>query len=568
EGVELILDIDPHIPSVLVTDTRKLGKILRHIIINGIKYTKTGGVYVRVYCKKRDYGANLCIDVKDTGIGMTAEELTKVYDRFYQANSGRTRSSSGLGLGLAIVYGFVANLGGFVTMESTPGKGTYVHISIPVRVESFIDCMSLERQKGMAVGIFTDMGRFPPAVREFYVAALRNFSQGLRLPVERADNVDSLKKIMSVTKLSHLFVSRPSYEQNKAFVDSLADSMTVAVIADEGYTLPDRLIFMQKPFYIYPAMNIINNRMINENGGRLMCSGVRALVVDDEPMNLTVAIGIMGRYGIEVTPAASGAESIELVKAQKFDIIFMDHMMPEMDGVTAMKRIRSVFPDPSFAPPVVALTANAVSSAREMFLSEGFDGFVSKPIDLKALEHVLRYLLPAGKVDIQSSSAEPSAVQEEDEEKTAGKILHSHGIDINEGLRYAADDMDFYRKLLKEFADEYPKKTAKLNDFMSADNMPDYAIVVHALKSTAKMIGAGELSEMAKASELAAKADNKAFVKEHHPALADKYGDVINGIREAFGEHSTEDTETAPDDAPMEFMPDDAPMEFMPEEDV
>ena len=105
--VELIIDVDPAIPAVMNTDVSKLKKILRALISNGLKYTKKGGVYVRIVCEKQSYGVNLCIEVTDTGIGMSEYELEKVYDSFYQADSGRARMGGGLGLGLAIVSGFV-----------------------------------------------------------------------------------------------------------------------------------------------------------------------------------------------------------------------------------------------------------------------------------------------------------------------------------------------------------------------------------------------------------------------------------------------------------------------------
>ena len=112
--VELIIDVDPAIPAVMNSDVAKLKKILRALISNGLKYTKKGGVYVRIVAETQKYGVNLCIEVTDTGIGMSDYELEKVYDSFYQADSSRTRQGGGLGLGLAIASGFVALLGGLL----------------------------------------------------------------------------------------------------------------------------------------------------------------------------------------------------------------------------------------------------------------------------------------------------------------------------------------------------------------------------------------------------------------------------------------------------------------------
>ena len=148
---------------------------------------------------------------------------------------------------------------------------------------------------------------------------------------------------------------------------------------------------MQKPFYALAIANVLNSEVSDDNTDGLQekqmkCPGVKALVVDDESMNLLVAEGIFSDYGMTVKTALSGAEAIELCEKDTFDIIFMDHMMPEMDGVETMKRLRQLKDVGAERLTVVALTANAVSGAKEMFINEGFDGFVAKPIESVELE--------------------------------------------------------------------------------------------------------------------------------------------------------------------------------------
>ena len=132
---------------------RKLKKILWHLIINGLKYTREGGVYVRISAKDQEYGVNLYIEVTDTGIGMSGAELDNVFERFYQGDSGRARTTSGLGLGMSIVSGFVYSMGGFITVESEPDNGTTVHVSIPQLVVDSSECMSVNRESKFHLGI-------------------------------------------------------------------------------------------------------------------------------------------------------------------------------------------------------------------------------------------------------------------------------------------------------------------------------------------------------------------------------------------------------------------------------
>jgi CheY-like chemotaxis protein len=133
-------------------------------------------------------------------------------------------------------------------------------------------------------------------------------------------------------------------------------------------------------------------------------AGLKVLVVDDEPMNIMVAEGIFKNYGMVVESAESGKESISKFENNDYDVIFMDHMMPEMDGVDAMKIIRRIAARTHKSPVMIALTANALSGSREMFIREGFDGFIAKPIDLADFEHVMKRVLPQGKVSYEGRS--------------------------------------------------------------------------------------------------------------------------------------------------------------------
>ncbi|MBR5089893.1 MAG: hybrid sensor histidine kinase/response regulator, partial [Ruminiclostridium sp.] len=315
--IELVIDVDPAIPSVMCTDISKLKKILRHLIMNGLKYTHEGGVYVRISAITEEYGVNLFIEVTDTGIGMTEEETEKVLDRFYQANSSRTRSSGGLGLGMAIVSGFVASLGGFMTLTSAPGAGTTVHVSLPQKVMDPTSCMSVIHRENLCLGAFLHFEKFPhPIVREYYNFMVRNIVNGLGVQMHRVDNIENLKKLISSVELSHLFVGDEEYRTDPALMEELAKKMFVVVVANDDFVLPknSKVRIMEKPFYCFPVAMILNmeRNADNDDDLNMFCRGVHALVVDDEPMNLTVAKSIFKRYGMKVSTASSGHEAIQM----------------------------------------------------------------------------------------------------------------------------------------------------------------------------------------------------------------------------------------------------------------
>ena len=369
KDVELIIDVDPAIPSVMNSDATKIKKILRALISNGLKYTHDGGVYVRISCEDQDYGVNLSIEVTDTGIGMSEEELERVYERFYQVDSGRARLGGGLGLGLSIVSGFVSLLGGFMIIKSKPDVGTTVHVSLPQTVVDASSCMSVNNPDKLCLGAFLHFEKYEnPVVREYYNSMVLNIVNGLGIQMHRVDNTDNLKRLKESLPMTHLFVGEEEYCSDIELMEKLAKDMIVVVVANQDFTLPAKsnARILEKPFYCFPVTTILNtdiNTRVKE-GGKLRLNGVRALVVDDEPMNLVVGKSIFKRYGMVVSTATSGPESIDICREKQFDIIFMDHMMGGMDGVEAMKKIRGDVAGLDNNVPIVALTANAMSSAK------------------------------------------------------------------------------------------------------------------------------------------------------------------------------------------------------------
>ena len=541
KNVELIIDVDPSIPAVMNSDVAKIKKILRALITNGLKYTQAGGVYVRITTEPHDYGVNLCIDVTDTGKGMTDYELEKVYDSFYQADSSRTRQGGGLGLGLAIASGFVALLGGFMTIESKPDVGTTVNVSIPQKVVDPLSCMSVAAPEKLCLGAFLHFEKYDhPAVRDYYNSMVLNIVKGLGIQMHRVNNAENLKLLRSSVHLTHLFIAEEEYNDNVDLIEELAKEMVVAVVANEGMILPKntRVKVLEKPFYCFPVVSILNSSVGSkeESVKKLRCDGVRALIVDDESMNLVVGRSIFGRYGMKVYTAMSGQESIDICREKVFDIIFMDHMMSGMDGVEAMKRIRTDVAGLNGSIPIVALTANAMSSAKQMFLSEGFDGFVSKPVEIEELERVLKQVLPKSAISFVDANGNEASVQEEPvaeepvpaPELTPGKDfiaeLKKSGIDTEGGLKYCVGDKDFYKSLLIQFATESADKIAAMKKHYTSRDWHNYEILVHALKSTSKMIGIYDLSEKAKSLEMAAKNNEENYILDNHEQMIRDYG--------------------------------------------
>jgi signal transduction histidine kinase/FixJ family two-component response regulator/HPt (histidine-containing phosphotransfer) domain-containing protein len=245
-----------------------------------------------------------------------------------------------------------------------------------------------------------------------------------------------------------------------------------------------------------------------ETGKTFTAPGTRVLVVDDVKTNLQVAQGLLSFYEIAVDTCLSGYEAIEAVKTHDYDIVFMDHMMPEMDGVEAVRRIRGL--DAGRELPIVALTANAVLGMREMFLQNGFSDFLSKPIDTSKLNSILEKWLPQEK-QVEAVPEDMRAANEDGNDRGSTATLNMRGVDADKGLSQAGGSLSNYLLTLSVFRDDANAKIGEMANAQERGDDASYAIHVHAIKSAAANIGALEISERAKTLENAIKNGNNAF---------------------------------------------------------
>ena len=405
---DVLFDVDADLPMELAGDSRFLKKILYQVIENGIKFTKEGGVYVAVYGDVRPYGINLCIDVQDTGTGMSKKTLERIRTASYQKDADRARRAGGLGLGFSIISGLVRAMDGFYTVSSVPGAGTQIHICIPQKIADDRRCMDVAHPERLKIAFYQNPSKFRvPQVRDFYAMMIRRVITNFGLTLQRVATQEDLKTLLSGQAFTHLFTADEEYEADPAYHDDLCNRMNVIVVAKNTFTAPDSsdIIVLKKPLYAFPLAALLNaetaddaRRVLAEEGGASF-AGVRVLVTDDEIMNLNVARELFAEYGMEVTLAGSGEEALHLVQEHSFDVIFMDHMMPGMDGVECMHRIRLLQAEKRRKSAIVALTANALSTSREMFMSEGFDAFIAKPVERHVLEHTLKQVLAADRTE-------------------------------------------------------------------------------------------------------------------------------------------------------------------------
>ena len=531
KNIELIVDCDSHMPCGLLGDEKKLRRVIMNLVNNAIKFTEEGCVSIIIEHRKEDYGINLSVTVKDTGIGMNEEDVENIFSSFNQVDTKRNRQNGGIGLGLAISKAIVLKMGGIITAKSKLGKGSVVKFVVPQKVLEEQPIINIQHKKKLNLAIYIDMEQFKMRViRDEYSNTIRHMLEQQQVKNHICRNLAELKRREAFEHFSHIFISLVEYLEDSDYFDEVAERTNVIVIIDtyqEKYISNPKLLRIYKPFYILPIASMLNGR--TEEASRkyayqtekFAAPEAHVLVVDDNAMNIRVIEGLLANYQMKVSTAYSGQEALEKIETMEYDFVFMDHMMPEMDGVETLHRIRNKVGSYYQKVPIIALTANAVAGTREMFLAEGFSDFVEKPLELSVLERVIKRNLPEKKLVFTKKQSK----KEEKEEFKIGDL------DVEKGIRYCGGK-EKYLKILGLHSCSAKDTREKIERYYEQQNWKDYTIAVHAIKSSMLSIGAVPLSELAKQLEAAGKEENITYICAHHKEMIAEYNRVTRMLQE------------------------------------
>jgi len=451
--LEFKLLIDETLPARLMGDDLRIKQVCNNLLSNAFKYTKEGFVEWRLSCEREGDSVWMTCMVKDTGIGIKPEDVSKLFTDYSQLDTTSNRRIEGTGLGLPLARRMVEMMDGTITVESEYGKGS------------------------------TFTARF----RQKFVS-------------------DEVIGPEVVKNLKNMNFSRNRLESK------------------------GRLVRIQLPY-------------------------ARVLVVDDVPTNLDVARGMLKPYGIKVDCVASGREAIELIRKQevKYDAVLMDHMMPEMDGVEAVRIIRNeIGTNYAKTLPIIALTANAIVGNEEMFLKNGFQAFIAKPIDIMLLDSVIRHWVR--NKSMENGFACKQAEAEKKEKSLSAPDLHFRqgperrsgverrnggdrrecdqtipGLDLEGCLERFNGDEEVLWDVLDSYVRNTPAMLEKIRT-VTREGLADYAVIAHGIKGSSYSICAQAVGTLALTLERAAKADDFAFVEANNGAFLEAVEEQIAKI--------------------------------------
>ena len=528
KGLELLFKTDPAVPRALVGDPLRLGQILINLSNNAVKFTDTGEIVVSTELVKKDKAQlTLKFSVRDTGIGMTAEQAAKLFQPFAQADSSTTRKYGGTGLGLTISKRLAEMMGGEIWVESNPGQGSTFSFTANFGLgkekakERFVPSPDL---RGMKVLVVDDNATSRGILQEmlesfsFEVSVAASGEEGIteledanedkpfelvimdwKMPV--MDGIEVSKRIKKHAGLSKIpaIVLVTAYGREE--VMQRADQVGL-----EGFLLKPvsaSMLFdtiMQTFGEAVPETSRVAQRKEQEAEALENIQGACVLLVEDNEINQQVAKEILEGAGLNVTLANDGQEAVNAVKESNYDAVLMDVQMPVMDGYTATKAIRKweggMRNKGKAQIPIIAMTAHAMAGDEDKSLQAGMNGHVTKPIDPDQLFATLQKWIKPSEKRVQVQQPEvpverpesDKAVPEEDELPES-----LPGFDLAEGLERLRGNKRLYRKLLLDFGAKYTEVAGEINKALNSKDLKQAHSLIHNLKGLAGNLAAIDL---------------------------------------------------------------------------
>ncbi len=407
KAIELWCDIEAEVPDRIEGDALRLGQVLTNLISNAVKFTHEGEVVIKIRQQKDLEAQNqIRIRVIDSGIGITPEKQEEIFDAFSQEDSSTTRKFGGTGLGLAISSRLVDLMGGNLIVSSTPGSGSTFEFTLPLTPREPPSRLGWMRGKKILLAL-----HHATAAR---ILEGTLSSWGARPILAPRDENDSCSNLVDLHEtFDAVVIERNLAESGHELLQSLRDDPRWANIPvlllkhherrGRGVDPESELdcVIMKKPFTLGDIQESFeelfrrksptaNSRADTNKEMEDLLPSLRILLVEDNAVNQKVAVRLLEKSGNSVIVAGNGREALEVLESgQRFDLVFMDVQMPEMDGFQATKAIRIRERGTGVHLPIVAMTAHAVKGDRERCLDSGMDDYISKPIDARKLKKVV-----------------------------------------------------------------------------------------------------------------------------------------------------------------------------------
>jgi signal transduction histidine kinase/DNA-binding response OmpR family regulator len=555
KGLELIFDIEASVSTQLKGDPLRLGQILINFCNNAVKFTETGEIVVRARVQeKNEEGQLVCFSVSDTGIGLTQEQMGRLFQAFEQADASTTRQHGGTGLGLAISKRLAQLMGGDVGVTSEVGKGSTFWFTARLG-KGTLSARRTSRPelRGRRVLIIDDNPQARAVLSSmltsltFVVHEAPSGLEGIEMvrqaaeigePYEIAfvdwqmpglDGIETGKRIRALPNLvvrPHLVMVTAygreevlKQAEENAFANILIKPVTPSILFDSAIAVLGADQGKVQDAHAGPTPELSRLR------------GARVLLVEDNELNREVALGLLSDANLSIDVAENGQVAVEMTATDKYDLVLMDMQMPVMDGIAATRAIRSNANLRSL--PIIAMTANVMAHDIEQCVDAGMNDHVAKPVDPDALfAALLRWIRPRNAESLSQEAAPAISSQPAPLTASDSDPLEIPGVDTKSALRRTGGNRKRYESLLRRFAEPSAGAVEEIRAALAAGDTSTAARAAHSLKGAAANLGAGALAEFAAKAETAV-TTGQGFDEALH-SLAISYEAVARAINSAL----------------------------------
>ena len=549
KGIELLNALAPDVPVNLVGDPLRLGQVLLNLVNNAVKFTERGHVLLRGELVEQ--GGERCsvrFSVSDTGIGMTEEQVGRLFSAFTQADSSTTRKYGGSGLGLAISQRLVELMGGRITLESMPGSGSTFSFTLSLPRQASERDPRLAYRGGLA-GLKALVVDDNELARDILLEQLAPFGIIANATASAEAAMRELQSALAdpydVVFMDWQMPGTDGVAASREIRDGLGLPRPPVVIIVTAYGREEIMDqakeagisgFLIKPVNQSLLFETLTQVLVQDGALRVLPSaegstglpdlaGVHVLLVEDAPMNQQVASEMLAGAGVAVDIAENGQLAVEAVARDRYDLVLMDVQMPVMGGYEATRLIRAL---PGQADlPIIAMTAHAMRGAREECLAAGMNDYVTKPIDQQRLFAVMAQWLGR---DIPSASEGWHGKAAGLGESLQDSVPDIPGLDTAAALRRLGGNRKLYLDLLETFGTSYAAAAGEIRRLVAAGEFEGAERLAHTVKGLAGNIGAGGVAEAARDAETACRERRLPQLEAFLPRLEAEIGQVIRSI--------------------------------------
>lgn len=566
--IELIVDVDPDIPEILMGDPLRLSQIFTNLVNNATKFTEKGDITLKVELENiTEKNVRLAFSVKDTGIGMTPEQLGRLFNAFTQADGSTTRKYGGTGLGLVISKSLVELMGGKMQVESTSGVGSrfFFSISLPIApnagepkwksVHSFDgknvllvdDCANMRavlrhiltklhcvvEEACSAAEAFDLIQAHEEAGEAPYDYFLVDYKMGLETGFDFAKGIPEKMQIIPKILMHPLHFEESEHE------------MALMLGYNSCLPKPPQISSVLTALQESIGLKLTYQQVAKKEKRKVYFKPAKILLVEDNLMNQELAVSLLNSVGLTTMIANNGKEALELLKPDSFDLVLMDLQMPVMDGLTATKEIRAKEEEYFKKVPILAMSARAFQKDKEECYDAGMNSYIVKPIDPSLLYEDLAKYLP---IAAEGSGAPAKTViaennqLSEDESNFVARFSKVRNFDAAAGLYHANSNKNIYMRILHGFVRDYSGNNFELRKLIETAKFEEATRITHTIKGLCGTIGSSHVQSLGAKVEATLSQKQQNF--EEYNVFEAALHDLIEDLNVVLNDLDTEQTQS------------------------